>query len=91
MKEFFKGVGKIPFEGEKSKKPLAFKHYNPKQKVGGKTMEDHLRFSVVFWHTFKGTGSDPFGGPVYDRPWDAADDEMERAEDTMRAASLNYS
>ena len=86
MKEFFKGVGKIPFEGEKSKKPLAFKHYNPKQKVGGKTMEDHLRFSVVFWHTFKGTGSDPFGGPVYDRPWDAADDEMERAEDTMRAA-----
>ena len=86
MKEFFKGVGKIPFEGEKSKKPLAFKHYDPKQKVGGKTMEEHLRFSVVYWHTFKGTGSDPFGGPVYERPWDAADDEMERAEDTMRAA-----
>ena len=49
-------------------------------------MQEHLRFSVVFWHTFKGTGSDPFGGPVYDRPWDEAADPMDRAEDTMRAA-----
>ena len=86
MKEYFKGIGTIPFEGEKSKKPLAFKHYNSKQKVGGKTMEEHLRFSVAYWHTFKGTGSDPFGGAVYDRPWDVAGDVMERAEDTMRAA-----
>jgi len=86
MKEYFKGIGPIPFEGEKSKKPLAFKHYNSKQKVGGKTMEEHLRFSVAYWHSFKGTGSDPFGGGVYDRPWDVAGDVMERAEDTMRAA-----
>ena len=86
MKEYFKGIGKIPFEGETSKKPLAFKHYNSKQKVGAKTMEEHLRFSVAYWHTFKGTGSDPFGGGVYERPWDVASDVMERAEDTMRAA-----
>ena len=86
MKEFFKGIRKIRYEGPDSKNPLAFKHYNAKEKVGKKTMEEHLRFAVVFWHTFKGTGSDPFGGAVYDRPWDEAADEMERAEDAMRAA-----
>ena len=86
MKEFFNGIGRIEFGGPKSKHHLSFKHYNPKEKVGSKTMEEHLRFSVVFWHTFRGTGSDPFGGPVYDRPWDEAADPMDRAEDTMRAA-----
>ena len=86
MKEFFKGIRKIRYEGPDSKNPLAFKHYNAKEKVGKKTMEEHLRFAVVFWHTFKGTGSDPFGGAAYDRPWDEAADEMERAEDAMRAA-----
>ena len=86
MKQFFPGIKKIRYEGPDSKNPLAFKHYNPNKKVGKKTMKEHLRFSVAFWHTFKGTGSDPFGGPVYDRPWDAADDCMQRAEDTMRAA-----
>ncbi len=86
MKQFFPGIKKIRYEGPDSKNPLAFKHYNPNKKVGKKTMKEHLRFSVAFWHTFKGTGSDPFGGPVYDRPWDVADDCMQRAEDTMRAA-----
>lgn len=86
MKQFFPGIKKIRYEGPDSKNPLAFKHYNPNKKVGKKTMKEHLRFSVAFWHTFKGTGSDPFGGPAYDRPWDAADDCMQRAEDTMRAA-----
>ena len=86
MKQFFPGIKKIRYEGPDSKNPFAFKHYNANKKVGKKTMKEHLRFSVAFWHTFKGTGSDPFGGPVYDRPWDAADDCMQRAEDTMRAA-----
>jgi len=86
MKEFFKGIGKIKYEGPDSSNPLAFKHYNAKEKVGKKTMEEHLRLSVVFWHTFKGTGADPFGGAVYERPWDEADDEMQIAEDTLRAA-----
>ena len=86
MKEFFKKIKTIRYEGPDSKKPLAFKHYNADEKVGKKTMQEHLRYSVAFWHTFKGTGSDPFGGPVYDRPWDAAADEMQRAEDAMRAA-----
>ena len=86
MKKYFKGIPQIRYEGPDSKNPLAFKQYDPDQQVGKKTMAEHLRFSVVFWHTFKGTGADPFGGPVYDRPWDEASDPMQRAEDTMRAA-----
>ena len=86
MKQFFPGIKKIRYEGPDSKNPLAFKHYNPNKKIGKKTMKQHLRFSVAFWHTFKGTGSDPFGGPVYDRPWDIANDCMQQAENTMRAA-----
>ncbi len=87
MKEYFKGIGKVRYEGPESKKPLAFKHYNPKEKVGRKTMAEHLRFSVVYWHTMKGGGTDPFGPtPVYDRPWDASSDPLQVAEDTMRAA-----
>ena len=86
MKEFFKGIQKIQYEGPDSPNPLSFKHYDENEVVGKKTMKEHLRFSVVFWHTFRGTGADPFGGPVYDRPWDEASDPMERAEDTLRAA-----
>ena len=86
MKEYFKGIPQIRYEGPDSKNPLAFRQYDPEEQVGKKTMAEHLRFSVVFWHTFKGTGADPFGGPVYDRPWDEASDPMQRAEDTMRAA-----
>ena len=86
MKEFFPGIGQIPYEGHKSQNPLAFRCYNAEEKVGNKTMAEHLRFSVVYWHTMKGGGTDPFGpNPVYDRPWDAAPDPMQRAEDTMRA------
>ena len=86
MKEFFPGIGKITYEGPDSDNPLAFKYYDADRKVGKKTLREHLRFSVVCWHTFKHTGADPFGGPVYDRPWDLADDPMDRAEDTIRAA-----
>ena len=87
MSEFFKGIEKIAYEGPDSKNPLAFKHYDAEATVGGKTMAEHLRFSVAFWHSFKGGGIDPFGPtPVYDRPWDRATDPMQRAEDTLRAA-----
>lgn len=87
MKEFFPGISRIKYEGPKTKNPLAFRCYNAGEKVGKKTMAEHLRFSVVYWHTMKGGGTDPFGPtPVYDRPWDVATDPMQRAEDTMRAA-----
>ncbi len=87
MEEFFPGISRIKYEGPKTKNPLAFRCYNAGEKVGKKTMAEHLRFSVVYWHTMKGGGTDPFGPtPVYDRPWDVATDPMQRAEDTMRAA-----
>ncbi len=87
MNKFFKGIKKIKYEGPDSKNPLAFKHYNPSAKIGKKSMQEHLRFSVAYWHSFKGGGTDPFGpNPVYDRPWDQASDPIQRAEDTMHAA-----
>jgi xylose isomerase len=86
MKEFFPNVKKIKYEGPKSKNPLAFKHYNPQEKILGKTMADHLRFAVCYWHTLKGLGSDQFGSNSIIRSYNQFDDPMERAEATMCAA-----
>ena len=87
MKNFFPDIPeRIPFEGPDSKNPLAFKYYNPQQIVGHKTMEDHLRFSVAYWHTFKATGMDPFGAATFSRPWIKAETPLEQAEYTLRAA-----
>ena len=63
-KAFFPGISKIQYEGPSSKNPLAFKYYNKDQQVGGKTMADHLRFAVAYWHTMKGSGADQFGAPT---------------------------
>jgi len=76
----------IRYEGPDSKNPLAFRWYDAKRKVAGKTMAEHLRFAVAYWHTFKGDGSDPFGGPSLFRPWNEAADPLTRAEQTMDAA-----
>src|SRR5579863_10299294 len=82
----FPEVKSIPFEGPKSKSPLAFRHYNPDQVVEGKPMKDHFRFSVAYWHTFRGTGSDPFGPGTMLRPWEAASDSVENAQNRARVA-----
>ncbi len=76
---FFGDIQKIKYEGPDSTNPLAFRHYNPDEIVGGKRMEDHLRFAVAYWHTFTWPGGDPFGGQTFERPW---------FEDTMQAAKL---
>ncbi len=86
MTEFFPGVKRIKYEGPNSRNPLAFKHYNPRQKVLGKTMAEHLRFSVCYWHTFKGLGADPFGPGTMIRPWNESSCPMAMAEDTLCAA-----
>ncbi|MBN1788190.1 MAG: xylose isomerase [Sedimentisphaerales bacterium] len=86
MNKFFPKIKKIKYEGPNSKNPLAFKHYNPGQKIMGKTMAQHLRFAVCFWHTFKGTGADPFGSPTILRNYNRAKNPMQVAEDTMYAA-----
>ena len=85
MAEYFKEVQKIKFEGSKSDNPLAFKYYNPEEVVAGKKMIDHLRFAVAYWHTFQGTGSDPFGPGTAVRPWDNVTDKMELARVKVEA------
>jgi len=72
-------VPKIKYEGPNSKNPLAFRHYNPDEVVEGKTMKDHLRFAVAWWHTFCGTGGDPFGPGCAVRPWDDGSNSLEMA------------
>jgi xylose isomerase len=69
----FPNIGKIKYEGPSSKNPLAFKHYNPDEKVEGKKMKDHLRFAVVYWHTMRGAGADMFGGGTAKRPWNTGE------------------
>src|SRR5687768_7960134 len=70
MSSHFPNFDRIQYEGANSKKPLSYKHYNPAEMVEGKSMRDHLRFSVVYWHTMCGQGADMFGGPTAIRPWE---------------------
>jgi xylose isomerase len=86
MKTAFPNIEQIKFEGPHSKNPLAFKHYNADEIVAGKTMRDHLRFSVVYWHTFRGTGSDPFGMGTMQRPWDDGSNSVANAQNRARVA-----
>jgi len=82
----FPEIDKIPYEGPDSKNPLAFRWYNADEVVEGKTMRDHLRFSVVYWHTFRGVGSDPFGPGTMVRPWEDGTDSVENAQNRARVA-----
>lgn len=78
MKEYFE-VPTIKYEGPESTNPLAYRHYNPSEMVEGKSMKDHLRFAVAWWHTMRGTGSDPFGPGCAVRPWEDGSDSLEMA------------
>ncbi len=79
-REFFPGIGKIDFEGRESDNPLAFKWYDADRVVAGKTMADHFRFSIAYWHTFCGAGGDPFGPGTKHFPWNDAADADSRAK-----------
>ena len=85
-KEYFKGIGKIPYEGPGSDNPLAFRWYDENRKVAGKTMKRHFKFAVAYWHTLCGTGGDPFGPGTKNFPWATAADPIERAKEKMDAA-----
>lgn len=85
-KEYFKGIGAISYEGKESDNPLSFRYYDPRRKVGRKTMEQHLRFAIAYWHTFCGTGGDPFGVGTKPFPWLASKDPVQRGLDKMDAA-----
>ena len=81
----FPDIAKIRYEGPQSKNPLAFRQYDPDERVEGKAMKDHLRFSVAYWHTMRGTGSDPFGPGTRRFPWER-DSAMATAEAKIDAA-----
>src|SRR5947207_10360628 len=84
MTEAFPRVAKIQYEGRQSKNPLAFKFYNPEEAVEGKAMKDQLRFSVTYWHTFRGTLSDVFGVGTAVRPWENGTNSFENAQNRAR-------
>lgn len=85
-KEFFPGIGQIKYEGPQSDNPLAFKWYDAKRRVAGKTMGEYFKFAVCYWHTFCNTGGDPFGPGTKHFPWNASADAIQRAKDKMDAA-----
>ena len=85
-REYFKGIDEIKFEGKDSKNPFAFKYYNSEKIVAGKTMRDHFKFAVAYWHSFCGDGSDPFGQPTQKFPWDISDNPLQAAKDKADAA-----
>lgn len=84
-KEYFPQIGKIPFEGTKSKNPLAFHYYDPEKVVMGKKMKDWLKFAMAWWHTLGGASGDQFGGQTRSYEWDKAADAVQRAKDKADA------
>ena len=84
---YFKDIKTVKYEGSKSLNPMAFKYYNPEELILGKTMKDHLKFSMAYWHTFTYMGTDPFGKETMERPWDVANsDPLERAKVRVKVA-----
>ncbi|MEQ9441255.1 MAG: xylose isomerase [Cyclobacteriaceae bacterium] len=84
--EFFPEIGPIQYEGPKTDNVMAFRYYDEKREVGGKTMKEHLRFAIAYWHSFCNENSDPFGAGTRDFPWSKHSDPMDVAKDRMEAA-----
>ena len=82
----FPGLDAVAYEGPKTDNPLAFRHYDPTEVIDGRTMAEHLRFSIAYWHAFRGTGSDPFGPGTIVRPWERGRDPVSVAKVRMDAA-----
>ena len=85
-KEYFKGINKIQFEGKESDNPMAYKYYNPDHIVAGKTMREHFKFAIAYWHSFCGQGGDPFGPGTQNFAWDISSDPIQAAKDKADAA-----
>jgi len=83
---FFPGIDQICYEGPDSDNPLAFKTYDAERVVAGKTLEEHLRFAVCYWHNFCADGADPFGPGTRRQPWAVKSDSYARSQDRMDAA-----
>ncbi|MDB6093038.1 MAG: xylose isomerase [Verrucomicrobia bacterium] len=85
-KAHFPKIRRIAYEGPATSNALAFRYYNPDEVIDGKTMSAHLRFSVAYWHAFRGTGADPFGPGTIQRPWELGTDAVSVAKVRMDAA-----
>ena len=85
-REYFKGIGQIPYEGKESDNPLAFKYYDADRVVAGKPMREHFKFAVAYWHSFCGTGGDPFGPGTKQFPWNTSRDPLQAAAEKADAA-----
>jgi xylose isomerase len=85
-KAHFPGIPQIAFEGPKSDNPLSFKYFNPDEIIDGRSLRDHLRFSIAYWHSFRGVGSDPFGPGTIVRPWEQGENSLAVAQARMDAA-----
>ena len=96
MSEFFKGIGKIPYEGKNSTNPLAFKYYDPDEVIAGKPMREHLKFALSWWHTMGGDGTDMFGVGTADKTWGECTSEsrskakVDAAFEIMDKLSIDY-
>lgn len=84
--EYFKGIGKIKYEGKNSDNPFAFKYYDPEKIIAGKSLKEHFKFAVAYWHSFCGQGADPFGAGTQEFPWDTAKDPLQAAKNKADAA-----
>jgi xylose isomerase len=85
-KEFFKNIPEIKYEGVESDNPFAFRWYDENKIVAGKTMKEYLKFACSYWHSFGGSGADPFGEPTHIFPWNETQDVIERAKEKMDGA-----
>jgi xylose isomerase len=82
----FPKIPPIAYEGPRSENPLSFRHYNPAQIIDGRSLRDHLRFSIAYWHSFRGVGADQFGWGTIVRPWESGRDPLAVARTRMDAA-----
>src|SRR5262245_52386384 len=85
MAEWLK-IPRIAYEGPRSRNPLAFRHYDPAERIDGRTLKEHMRFSVAYWHAFRGTGADTFGPGTITREWESGRDPMSGALARLDAA-----
>src|SRR5277367_2674775 len=83
--QFF-NVPQIRFDGPRSTNPLSFRHYNPSEMFGGVSLKERMRFSIAYWHSFRGVGGDPFGPGTIRRPWEEGSDAISVAKTRMEAA-----
>ena len=88
-KEYFKGINKIQFEGKESDNPMAYKYYNPDHIVAGKTMREHFKFAIAYWHSFCGQGGDPFGPGTQNFAWDKSSDPVYKLQKIRQMQHLN--